>query len=88
MEDYVVIAHLPPQEETLAGEQFAQLFREAVYVARRTYPEIEWRGCFVVGPKDGLEIFSAPNPAAASNVSALLGAVSRLQARVVPLALL
>jgi hypothetical protein len=49
------------------------------------YPEIDWHGDFVLGPKDCVEMFGAADARAAARVSALVRSFGDFQAQVVPL---
>lgn len=71
-----------------AGHQasdFHPRVREALRLAAATHPEVAWRADFDVGPSEHVEVFSAPDFAAARQVSAVLDGVPGLRTELAPL---
>jgi len=83
--EYILIARANAGTGELFGESFEARFREAIRVARKAYPEIDWHGDFVLGPKDCVEMFGAADARAAARVSALVRSFGDFQAQVLPL---
>jgi hypothetical protein len=85
LNEYILIARPSAGAEEIFGNAFEARFREAIDVARKAYPEIEWQGDFVLGPKDCVEMFAAADAKAAARVSALVRSFGDFQAQVLPL---
>jgi hypothetical protein len=83
--EYILIARPSAGAHEIFGDAFKARFREAIGVARKAYPEIDWHGDFVLGPKDCVEMFGAADARAAARVSALVRSFGDFQAQVVPL---
>ena len=83
--EYVLIARPSTGSADPSGGSFESRFREAIGVARLAYPEIEWQGDYVLGPKDCVEMFAAPDAKAAARVSALVRSFGDFQTQVLPL---
>ncbi len=83
--EYILIARPSAGAEGFFGDSFEARFREAIGVARLAYPEIEWHGDFVLGPKDCVEMFAASDARAAGRVSALVRSFGQFQTQVLPL---
>jgi hypothetical protein len=80
LRDFMLIARaIEPSAE------FLPRLREALRLAAASHPEIAWRAYFDVSPRDHVEIFSAPDFAAAREVSALLSGVQGMRAELAPL---
>jgi hypothetical protein len=84
-QEYILIARPSAGAGEIFGSAFEARFREAIGVARKAYPEIEWQGDFVLGPKDCVEMFAAADARTAARVSALVRSFGDFQAQVVPL---
>ena len=83
--EYILIARPSAGAGEVFGDSFEARFREAISVARMAYPEIDWHGDFVLGPKDCVEMFGAADARAAARVSALVRSFGNFQAQVLPL---
>ena len=71
-----------------AGHQasdFHPRVREALRLAAATHPQVAWRADFDVGPREHVEVFSAPDFAAARQVTAALAGVPGVRTELAPL---
>jgi hypothetical protein len=83
--EYILIARPSAGAGEVFSESFESRFREAIGVARLAYPEIDWHGDFVLGPKDCVEMFRAADAKAAGRVAALVRSFGDFQTQVLPL---
>jgi hypothetical protein len=83
--DYMLIAHPAARAARRDEGSFKYRFETAVEAAHSACPDVEWRAGFVLGPKDYVEVFSAPSSEAAQKVVAVVGALGGLRAEVVAL---
>jgi hypothetical protein len=83
--EYILIARPSAGAGEIFGDCFEARFREAIGIARLAYPEIDWHGDFVLGPKDCVEMFRAADARAAGRVGALVRSFGDFQTQVLPL---
>jgi hypothetical protein len=81
MRDYMLITH-PAGNQRAAEAEFLAAVRQALTTARETFPAVAWQADFPLGPRDHVEVFSAPSEAMARQVCALVGALGGIRAEV------
>lgn len=81
MRDYMLITH-PAGQPLYPGVQFLASAREAVIAARRAFPAITWQAEFPLGPRDYVEVFSAPSETMARDVAKVVSTVAGIRAEV------
>jgi len=81
MRDYMLITH-PVGQSANRGGQFFACVREAVGAARKAFPAVTWQADFPLGPRDYVEVFSAPNESMAQEVAAVVSTVGGVTAEV------
>lgn len=84
MQDYMLITH-PSAGRGDRGFEFETMVRGALHAVREVFPTVEWRAEFSLGPRDHVEVFSAPNEATARQLGALVSSAEGISAEISPL---
>jgi hypothetical protein len=84
MRDYMLITH-PAGRTAYPGGQFFACVRQAIGAARKAFPAVTWQADFPLGPRDYVEVFSAPDESMAQEVAAVVSTLGGITAEVSPL---
>ena len=79
--DFMLIAKTTAQSE----RGFHERLRAALRLAALSFPQIAWRADFDVGPREHVDIFSAPDHAAARAVTEMLNHTCGVRVELAPL---
>jgi hypothetical protein len=78
--DFMLIAKAAQDDS-----DFHQRFRAALRLAAVSYPQIAWRADFDLGPREHVDIFSAPDRGAARELSEMLNRICDVRVELAPL---